>query len=72
MVQHATLDLAISQGKVGEELGDGSSRRKYCTICEIYFSLCAQRPNHTMSLLQQYSTLSIEAQLMADSKDEMD
>jgi len=33
------LTLAISQGKVGEEIGDGSSRRKYCAICEIYFGL---------------------------------
>ena len=26
------LILAIAQGKVGEEIGDGSSRRKYCGI----------------------------------------
>jgi hypothetical protein len=36
------LTLAIAQGKVGEELGDGSSRRKYCAICEIYFGLCIE------------------------------
>jgi len=27
---------------VGEELGVGSIRRKYCSICEIYFGLCVE------------------------------
>ena len=36
------LILAIAQGKVGEEIGDGSSRRKYCGICEIYFGLSVE------------------------------
>ena len=36
------LILAIAQGKVGEEIGDGSSIRKYCAICEIYFGLSVE------------------------------
>jgi hypothetical protein len=36
------LTIAISQGKVGEELGDCSSRRKYCAVCERYFGLCSE------------------------------
>ena len=36
------LILAIAQGKVGEEIGDGSSRRKYCGMCEIYFGLSVE------------------------------
>jgi hypothetical protein len=36
------LISAISQGKVGEEIGDGSSKRKYCARFEIYFGLSAE------------------------------
>ena len=34
--------LAIAQGKVGEEIGGGSSRGKYCDKCEIYFGLSVE------------------------------
>jgi len=49
------LILAIAQGKVGEDIGDWSSKRKYCGICEIYFVICR---SDTMPLLQKCSTLS--------------
>ena len=34
--------LAISRGKLGQEIGDGISMRKHCTVCEIYFALSAE------------------------------
>ena len=34
--------FGISQVKVGEEIGDGSSMRKYCAICETYFGLSVE------------------------------